>query len=60
MLTGSSTEPWLAVGRSGKMCLCLGTHRRNLDQSFVLSRRKAAVSSRHSLWDEIREAESVF
>lgn len=39
---------------------CLGTHRENLDQNLIVSKGKAAVSSRHRPWDETREAEGVF
>lgn len=56
MPTGNSTEPWLAMGGSDKMYMCLGKHGKN----FIVSKGKPAVSSRHRPWAETREAESVF
>lgn len=58
--TGNSTEPWLAVGRSGKMYVCLGTHKKNLGQNFIVSKGSLAVSRRHRPWDDTREAEGGF
>lgn len=58
--TGNSTEPRQAVGRSGETCVCLGTHRKNLGQNFVVPKGEPAVSSRHRPWHETREAEGVF
>lgn len=48
------------MGRSGKMCVALGTHKKNLDQNFVVSKGRLAVSRRHGPWDERREAEGGF
>lgn len=39
--TGNSTEPWLAVGRSGKMCVCAWVHTNRILARISLCRKEA-------------------